>query len=100
MGGDAADPILILLGEPEVAVPPGGDAFRSAIGRGHQELGDDAAGGDAPDLVRARSSLGEPEVAIPPGGDAPRIATARGDRELGDPSRFCPGSAPEPSLSR
>src|SRR5262249_9115003 len=69
------------LGEPKVAVRPGGDAGRLTAGGGEGKLGVDGAGGDAPgDFIAA--VLGEPEVAVRPGRDAERQAVGRGDYEL------------------
>src|SRR6266487_2398559 len=86
--GDPPNLAHILLGEPEVAIRPGCDALRSALGRGDTEPGEAAAGRDAPDLVP--TGVGKPEVAIRPGGDAER---AIGHGELGDAATG--GDAPD-----
>ena len=94
--GDAPNLAHILLGEPEVAIRPGCDALRSALGRGDTEPGEAAAGRDAPDGVA--DGFREPEVAIRPGCDAMRRAgtigpTDRYQAELGDAATG--GDAPD-----
>ena len=94
--GDPPNLAHILLGEPEVAIRPGCDALRSALGRGDTEPGEAAAGRDAPDGVA--DGFREPEVAIRPGCDAMRRAgtigpTDRYQAELGDAATG--GDAPD-----
>src|SRR6266700_2608567 len=64
---DMPDLVAVDLGEPEVAVEPGGDGARWR---------------DAPDLVA--DALGEPQVAVGPGGDADGPAAGRRDRKFAD----------------
>ncbi len=96
--GDAPNLARILLGEPEgLAIRPGGDALRSALGcRDAKKSGEAATGCDAPDGVAIEFC--EPQVAIRPGGDAERPAasrrpTGRWQGELGDTARR--GDAPD-----
>src|SRR5258708_7441316 len=52
--GEAPDLVTLVLGEPDAAIRPGGDACwccMGLLGRGNRELGDRASGGDACDLV-------------------------------------------------
>src|SRR6266702_3663930 len=99
--GDAPNLARILLGEPEgLAIRPGGDALRSALGcRDAKKSGEAATGCDAPDLVPTPIQLREPEVAIGPGGDASKPTAKRGgptgrwQGELGDTA--CRGDAPD-----
>src|SRR6266516_3888534 len=85
--GDAPNLARILLGEPEgLAIRPGGDALRSALGcRDAKKSGEAATGCDAPDGVAIEFC--EPQVAIRPGRDAEGEATLRGDGELSDEAR-------------
>src|SRR5262249_61747652 len=84
--GDPAAPAKIGLGEPEVAVRPGGDpADLTALREARGELGDDARRGDAADLA---GLLAEPEVSVGTGGDQVGLAAGRDARgELGDDPR-------------
>src|SRR5262249_57021547 len=73
------------LGEPEVAVRPGGD-LQGLSSCEELGLGDDARRGDPADRALIRD--GEPEVAVRPGGDPADLTAfkeARGD--LGDDAR-------------
>src|SRR5437660_2161881 len=90
--GDPPNLACILLSEPDVAIRPGGDALRSALGRGDTEAaGEATAWRDAHDGVAVEFC--EPEVAIWPGRDAVRPAASRGgptvrwQGELGDTAR-------------
>ena len=100
--GDPPDLACKDLGEPEVAIRPGGDVVRPAPVRpvrGEGESGEEARGGEAPNVVRVvRSTFGKPEVAIRSGGDAESPAalirhTDPRNRELGDEA--CGGDAPD-----
>jgi hypothetical protein len=81
------------LSEPDTGCVGGSrrDADDLALGRGDGELGDDACGGDAPDLVCIL--FGKPEIAIRSCCDANRCAVGRRNGELGDDT--CRGDAPD-----
>src|SRR6516165_4608463 len=85
-GRKAADLSPLVLAEPDVAVRPGGNADRAALGRGDIELRHFPFHRHPPDLVRP--PLGEPESAVRADADAPGASGTDlpvfGSRELGD----------------
>ncbi len=95
--GDTPNLARILLDEPEIAIRPGRDASRPALGRRDAESsGEAAAGRDAPNGVHIE--FREPEIAIRPGCDAVKPAvisgrTGRRQGELGDTASG--GDAPD-----
>ena len=60
--GNAPDLATGNLGEPDIAIRPGRNARRSALGCGDMERGEAPAGRDAPD--RADIEFRKPEIAI------------------------------------
>ena len=60
--GDTPDLATGNLGEPDIAIRPGRNARRSALGCGDMERGEAAAGRDASD--RADIEFRKPEIAI------------------------------------
>src|SRR5437588_10716177 len=77
--GDAPNLVPIELGEPQVAIRPGGDALWLAAkfgptARGEGARGEAAAGGDAPEDVT--KGEGGPQVAVVPRGDHPWPASS------------------------
>ncbi len=77
--------------KPEVAIRPGSDANREAVGNAtggrERELGDLPDWGDAPNLVA--QLVRKPEVATRPGGDATRAAVGGGQGKLRDAAPRC-----------